>query len=187
MIRSSAIRFSLVLLASAAQLLGCAGNTLPENPATGPKGSGQGGTVTTQQAEAATPQPQKKPLVETSAYFLPANPEESIFFSPGSHVIASAERRKLKPLADRLRADRRQTVTLVGHANDNGSPSFNLAVADARIAEVASAMKKLGVATHQIRKQALGEERLPADCRSSECRRAMRRVDFVFSGPADGK
>jgi len=54
-------------------------------------------------------------------------------------------------------------------------------VADSRIGAVASALKKLGIAAHQIQRSVRGDEEVPADCRSSECRRAMRRVDLVFS------
>ena len=71
--------------------------------------------------------------------------------------------------------------TVVYHINENGSASFNLAVADSRIGAVASALKKLGIAAHQIQRSVRGDEEVPADCRSSECRRAMRRVDLVFS------
>ena len=106
---------------------------------------------------------------------------DSIYFAPGSSSISPAGRSKLKRLAQRLLADKRQVVTLIGHANDNGSASFNLAVADSRIGAVASALKKLGIAAHQIQRSVRGDEEVPADCRSSECRRAMRRVDLVFS------
>ena len=92
-----------------------------------------------------------------------------------------AERSKLKGVVQRLLADKRLVVTLIGHANDNGSASFNLAVADSRIGAVAGALKKLGIAAHQIQRSVRGDEEVPADCRSSECRRAMRRVDLVFS------
>jgi OOP family OmpA-OmpF porin len=55
--------------------------------------------------------------------------------------MSPAGRSKLKRLAQRLLADKRQVVTLIGHANDNGSASFNLAVADSRIGAVAAALK----------------------------------------------
>jgi OOP family OmpA-OmpF porin len=63
---------------------------------------------------------------------------DSIYFAPGSSSISPAGRSKLKRLAQRLLADKRQVVTLIGHANDNGSASFNLAVADSRIGAVAA-------------------------------------------------
>ena len=172
-------RFAALLIV--ALLAGCAGNRLPEKAA---DTAGAPGQAILPPDAASQAMPQAAPPAVSSAAAMPANPEVSIFFSPGASAIASAERRKLKPLASRLQADRRQTVTLVGHANDNGSRSFNLAVADARIGAVASALKKLGVAAYQIRKRVLGDEQVPADCRASACRKAMRRVDFLFSGPA---
>ena len=150
-------RFAALLIV--ALLAGCAGNRLPEKAADTAGASGQAMLPPDAASQAM---PQAAPPAASSAAAMPANPEESIFFSPGASAIASAERRKLKPLASRLQADRRQTVTLVGHANDNGSR----------------------VAAYQIRKRVLGDEQVPADCRASACRKAMRRVDFLFSGPA---
>ena len=179
--RNKAALPRLATLAIVTLLAGCAGNRLPEKAA---ETTGAPDLTITQPGAASQATPPAVPPAANNVAAMPANPEESIFFSPGASAIASAERRKLKPLASRLQADRRQTVTLVGHANDNGSRSFNLAVADARIGAVASALKKLGVAAYQIRKRVLGDEQVPADCRASACRKAMRRVDFLFSGPA---
>lgn len=166
-----------------ALLGGCAGHRLPEKAADTMAAPGPA-IVPPEAASQAMP-PAAPPAANLGAG-LPADPEESIFFSPGSSTLAAAERRKLQPLASRLLADRRLTVTLVGHANDNGSPSFNLAVADARIGAVARALKKKGVAAYQIRKRVLGDEQAPANCRNAACRKAMRRVDFLLSGPATG-
>ena len=113
--------------------------------------------------------------------------EHSVYFAPGSSSMNPAERSKLKGVVQRLLADKRLVVTLIGHANDNGSASFNLAVADSRIGAVAAALKKQGIAAHQIQRSAQGGEQLPADCRSSDCRRAMRRVDLVFSQPGSNR
>jgi len=113
--------------------------------------------------------------------------EHSVYFAPGSSSMNPAERSKLKGVVQRLLADKRLVVTLIGHANDNGSASFNLAVADSRIGAVAAALKKQGIAAHQIQRSAQGGEQLTADCRSSDCRRAMRRVDLVFSQPGSNR
>jgi OOP family OmpA-OmpF porin len=105
---------------------------------------------------------------------------DSIYFAPGSSSMNPAGRSKLKRLAQRLLADKRQVVTLIGHANDNGSASFNLAVADSRIGAVAAALKNWA-SPHTRSSARCAAMKKPADCRSSECRRAMRRVDLVFS------
>lgn len=106
----------------------------------------------------------------------------SIFFSLGSRTVNQSEKGKLSLTAHRLKDDKSLFVTLVGHANDNGSRSFNLAVADARVESVSAILRKLGVKTHQIKKEVSGSEKMPSFCRSEACRRKMRRVELIISG-----
>jgi outer membrane protein OmpA-like peptidoglycan-associated protein len=107
--------------------------------------------------------------------------EESIFFSLGSSTVSSKEKYKIDYLARRLLDDKNLIATLIGHANDNGSPSFNLAVADSRVMAVAEKLRKHGVQRSQIRKEAFGSELTPGSCRAAECRQRSRRVEFVFA------
>lgn len=107
--------------------------------------------------------------------------EESIFFPLGSSTVSSKEKYKIDSLARRLLDDKNLIATLIGHANDNGSPSFNLAVSDSRVMAVAEKLRKHGVQRSQIRKEAFGSERTPKSCRSEECRLRSRRVEFVFT------
>ena len=107
--------------------------------------------------------------------------EECVFFSLGSSTVSSKEKYKIDYLARRLLDDKNLIATLIGHANDNGSPSFNLAVADSRVMAVAEKLRKHGVQRSQIRKEARGSERTPKSCRSGECRLRSRRVEFVFT------
>lgn len=107
--------------------------------------------------------------------------KNSVFFSLGSSAVSRAERDKLHAVAQRLKADNGLFITLIGHANDNGSSSFNLAVADARVQSIGAILKKLGVKSHQIKKRNAGSESLPSTCRSVTCRQLMRRVELLFS------
>lgn len=107
----------------------------------------------------------------------------NIFFSLGSSSISPGEKAKLARAAAQLKEDKRLCVTLTGHANDNGSPSYNLAVADARIQSVSASLKKLGVRPQQIKKSVIGGEKTPSICRSQDCRRKMRRVELIISLP----
>ena len=181
MTRSKALACALLAALIGSQLAACAGPARQAGPASMDSGDGPA-QATGKQAGATAG---TTPAPGATATAAPAAPgpvaEESIYFAPGSSSISPAGRSKLKRLAQRLLADKRQVVTLIGHANDNGSASFNLAVADSRIGAVATTLKKLGIAAHQIQRSVRGDEEVPADCRSSECRRAMRRVDLVFS------
>ena len=105
-----------------------------------------------------------------------------IFFSLGSSAISQGERTKLRDVAEQLKSDKTMTVRLIGYASDNGSSSFNLAVADSRVQSVSAALKKLGVKPQQIKKSVMGGEKIPNACRSAECHRKMRRVDLIISG-----
>lgn len=107
--------------------------------------------------------------------------DECIYFALGSSTIGNKEKHKINAIAQRLHDDKSLVVTVIGHANDNGSSSFNLAVSDSRVIVVTEHLRKLGVQKSQIRKVALGSERTPKNCRSSECRQASRRVEFVFT------
>ncbi len=105
--------------------------------------------------------------------------DESIFFSLGSSTITPGEQEKIETIAELLREDKNLLVKLIGHANDNGSLSFNLAVSDGRVMAVAEQLRKNGVQVIQIRSEALGSEQTPSNCRSAECRRKFSRVELI--------
>lgn len=107
--------------------------------------------------------------------------KNGIFFSLGSSTIDQRERKKLRYIAALLKSNKTMYTTLTGHANDNGSSSFNLAVADARVESIVTALRKSGVPLHQIKKKVVGGEKTSNACRSTECRRKMRRVEFAIS------
>ena len=107
--------------------------------------------------------------------------KNSIFFSLGSSTINQREKDKLRLIASLLKNDKALYATLFGHAFDNGSRSFNLAVADARVESVSATLKNLGVKSRQIKKVVNGEEKPPTACKSSECHRKMRRVEIIIS------
>lgn len=147
-------------------------------------------------ASKAVEHPTPAPALVRSAnspFSMEANPEptereareihgdECVFFSLGSSTISSKEKYKIHSLARRLLDDKNLVVTLIGHANDNGSSSFNLAVSDSRVMAVTEQLRKYGVKRSQIRKEATGSERTPKDCRSADCRQKSRRVEFVFT------
>jgi len=184
--RSKALPGALIAALIGGQLPGCAGPAPQASLAsTESAANGPSHTTSNPAGNGLTPMPGSATI---AAQATPAPvAEHSVYFAPGSSSMNSAERSKLKRLAQRLLADKRLVVTLIGHANDNGSASFNLAVADSRIGAVAAALKKQGIAAHQIQRSVRGDEEVPADCRSSDCRRAMRRVDLVFSQPGSNR
>lgn len=105
---------------------------------------------------------------------------DNIFFGAGSTEINAAERNKLQAHAERLKADPRQVVTLVGNTDDQGSRSYKLAIAQGRVDAVFAALRRLGVPARQMQRYPVGREKMLAGCATAECRKTMRRVELVY-------
>jgi OOP family OmpA-OmpF porin len=105
---------------------------------------------------------------------------ENIFFRAGSIEIDVAERNKLRPYVERLKADPRLVLTLVGHTDDQGSRSYKLAIAQGRVDAVFTALRRLGVPARQMQRYPVGREKLVAGCNTAECRKTMRRVELAY-------
>lgn len=107
--------------------------------------------------------------------------EANIFFAPGATTVDAAGEAKLRRHADRLKADRKGTVTLVGHTGSTGSRSLNLATSDQRVAAVSKLLRSFGVWARQIRPHSVIRENLPADCGDPGCWRLAHRVELRLS------
>lgn len=147
-------------------LVACAGRPPVADPAV--DGTRQPVRVTEAPPVAAQPEP--APLVDG----------DNIFFRAGSTEIDTAERNKLRPHAERLKADPRQVVTLVGSTDDQGSRSYKLAIAQGRVDAVFAALRRLGVPARQMQRYPVGREKMLAGCAAAECRMMMRRVELVY-------
>lgn len=124
--------------------------------------------------------PLPAPTTETQV-IAAVNNENSVFFARGSLVIDAADMAKLQQHAERLKADRKLRVRLVGYADDLGSPSYNLAISEKRVAEVHGLLRKYGVLSEQLRRASMGSEKTDKACRSSACRSRMRRVELQYT------
>ncbi len=134
--RSKALACALLAAVIGSELAACAGPARQAGPATADGATNTTGNQTGSPARQRSA-PDSRGLRRPPAQALPdPAAADSIYFAPGSSSISPAGRSKLKRLAQRLLADKRQVVTLIGHANDNGSASFNLAVAHSRIGAV---------------------------------------------------
>jgi len=128
-------------------------------------------------AEIVTPR-QEVVAAETSRTTAVAD-EESIYFDLGSSVLDTVALRALRKHAERLKADSKQSVTLVAHTDYLGSRSLNVAIAQQRLNVVVEALKSMGIPRRQLRLSSMGNEKAPRDCKTT-CRRQMRRVDVVY-------
>jgi outer membrane protein OmpA-like peptidoglycan-associated protein len=122
-----------------------------------------------------------KPKPPTEAQVMAAvDDENSVFFAVGSTQLDAAGQAKLKLHAEHLKDDQKLVVALVGHTDDQGSPSYNLAIAEQRVSAVRKQLRRYGVRSSQIRRQLGGRVKLAVTCRSAECRRKMRRVELEY-------
>ncbi len=110
------------------------------------------------------------------------NDEESIFFPLGGTEVDTAGKLKLQAHAQRLKDDPSKVVTLIGHTDDLGSPSYNLAIAQGRVNAVHEILRARGVPQIQIRRYGVGSEKNSLRCQSEACRQKMRRVQMIFGG-----
>lgn len=106
--------------------------------------------------------------------------ENAIFFASGSSRLDADGERKLQRHAARLKTDPKLSVTLVGHTDDLGSRSYNIAIAEQRTTAVAGQLLAAGVRRTQIRRYSMGHEKAAEACRTAACRQKMRRVDLIF-------
>ena len=71
-------------------------------------------------------------------------------------------------------------LTLVGHADDQGSRSYQLARAEQRLEAVFQALRRMGVAVRQLKRYPVGREKGNPGCNAPECRVSMRRVELIY-------
>ena len=120
-----------------------------------------------------------KPAVSEKALIAAVNSQHNVFFPSAGVVLDSEGRSRLIELANRLKASPDLVVTLVGHSDDLGSPSYNLAIAEQRVNTVYAVLRSQRVPPTQIRRYGVGNEQMDLACKSEECRKKMRRVELV--------
>jgi outer membrane protein OmpA-like peptidoglycan-associated protein len=127
-----------------------------------------------------TGNPPEAIVVEEKTLKSAVDRENSVFFPSGSVAVDAAGRKKLIEHAARLKADSSLSVTLIGHTDDLGSPSYNLAIAEQRVNAVFSILRSQGVPVSQLRRYGMGSEAMHRACLSPECRALMRRVELDY-------
>ncbi|MBI2306950.1 MAG: OmpA family protein [Rhodocyclales bacterium] len=135
-----------------------------------------------QPAPTTTPLPPESPTPAPAAKTPPPTvaEENSIFFAAGATRIDPAGEAKLRRHAVRLKENPRLVVTLVGHTDNLGSTSYNLAITDQRATAVARMLQSMGVGRTQIRYYGMGDEKTGPTCRTAGCRQKKRRVDLTY-------
>lgn len=163
--------YGIVLISLA--LGGCAGGQVFDGAASAPAAE----TPAKATKAAAVPAP---PVADEKAIIAAVDVANSVFFQPSASAVDADGRRLLLEHAARLKANPDLVVTLLGHTDNLGSPSYNLAIAEQRVNAVHAILRSQGVPQTQIRRQAVGSEAVPLACKSAQCRKVMRRVQLVY-------
>lgn len=150
-----------------ALLAGCAGQP-PAQPGT----------------EAATASPDRskvtRPRVAEASATAALDPDNNIFFKADELRLDVEDGQKLQRHAQRLKDNPKLRVTLVGYADDQGSPSIQLAKAEQRLDAVFQSLRRMGVPARQLKRYPVGREKTSPGCNTAECRDNMRRVELVY-------
>jgi outer membrane protein OmpA-like peptidoglycan-associated protein len=137
--------------------------------------------LTTPEASPAPPTPTINPAVVAEAKVIAAvDGENSIFFALAETDVDEAGEQKLRLHAARLKEDNKLRVRLVGYTDNQGSRSYNIALAERRVKAVYDLLRKFGVSSLQLRHTSVGGEMANKSCRSAECRNLMRRVELQY-------
>ena len=122
-------------------------------------------TATAPPAAAATP---PSPAVAAAPAAAPAAPPEGpVYFDYDAATLRDDGQEKLRALATWLQANPGARVHVTGHADERGTPEYNLALGDQRARAVHDYLVRLGVAPARLRASSRGEEQ-PATQGGSE-------------------
>lgn len=80
-----------------------------------------------------------------------------------------------------LRQNPSARMVLEGHADERGSPEYNLALGERRGKSIASMMRAQGVSSDQLSVVSFGEEKPVALCNNNSCWSQNRRVRIVYT------
>jgi OOP family OmpA-OmpF porin len=157
--------FRLISLWAVLALAGCASTPEPVAPV---------GKAT----PPAVAEPEAPPTRTETQVIASVKLENNVFFEQGSSDIDETGRATLRLHAERLKANPKTRVTLIGHAESFGSRALSIAIADKRVSMVYGQLRAYGVPPRQLLRANVGIEMNSRACKSPECRHLMRRVEL---------
>ena len=123
---------------------------------------------------------------QDSPEYFTTNVGDRVFFMVDQSTITEESATTLQQQADWLRAYPEFTVTIEGHADEQGTREYNLALGARRAGSVKDFLVNQGIAQHRILTVTYGKERPVAACSNESCwsqnRRAVTLVNRELSG-----
>ena len=112
----------------------------------------------------------------------PASPlgARTIYFELDSSEVSESERITIEAHAQYLSEHSGASITLEGHADEQGAREYNIALGEQRANAVRQLMTLLGAASPQIRTISYGEERPTADGHEESAWQLNRRVEIIY-------
>lgn len=107
--------------------------------------------------------------------------ENNVFFEPGASDIDETGSATLRLHAERLKANPKTRVTLIGYAESFGSRAMSIAIVDKRVNAVYAKLRTYGVPSRQLLRANMGVEKNNKACQSQDCRSLMRRVELRYA------
>ncbi len=104
-----------------------------------------------------------------------------IFFAYDQATVEAQYRELIALHARYLRENPSATIKLEGHADERGTPEYNLALGEKRAKSVANLLRAQGASAGQISVVSFGEEKPVALCNSESCWSQNRRVRIVYN------
>jgi peptidoglycan-associated lipoprotein len=104
-----------------------------------------------------------------------------IYFGYDQYTVDDPSLQTLRFYANQMLENPRLLVTLEGHTDERGSPSYNLALGERRAMAASEAMMLLGVSRDRITVVSFGEEQPAAFGHDEEAWAQNRRVDLRFN------
>lgn len=129
----------------------------------------------------AAVQPAVPPAPTEKQVIASVRPENNVFFEQGSSDIDEAGLATLRIHAERLKANRKKRLTLIGHAESFGSRALAIAIAEKRVDAVYTQLRAYGVPSRQLLRANMGIETNSKACQSQDCRSLMRRVELRYA------
>ena len=169
------LQTGVVLLAAAFFASGCgssrttkpyAANRGGGGPEIGNYGDGAGGAA---QDGGTSPDEPAGPLAKRIIYFI----YDSNEVQPEYVLVITNH-------ANYLAANKGKTVVLEGHADERGSPEYNIALGEQRAQSVAQLMKLQGVSDRQIQIISFGEEKAAVSGHDETAWQQNRRVEITY-------
>ncbi|QKS30292.1 MAG: hypothetical protein FAZ92_03572 [Accumulibacter sp.] len=169
-------RFGLTLLPLCCMLAGC--TTFGQSPTDTVPPPAPGSSLTTDS-------PADEPPPARSLDSVESDPADNIYFARRVTHIDPAGQDKLRLHAARLKEHPGQVVYLAAYAEDLGSASYELAIANQRIEAVTKLLRNYGVArrqVHPLRRYGVARGRPAPACATTDCRDRKGRVVLSY-GP----